>query len=565
MIRDAADLLRPDATRFEAEVFASTALGIYWASAGIGHRDNNAEAVRNLISAARRHPSARSGAALAAYELLTAPDLRVELRTAADELGLDRPAWADSPAPAPVAAWLGDDPWSSTQAWFVSYDEPQPHVLLAAVVQPAAGVVASLSVTGPDALMEYAVLDAASDIPAPRRPHDPALALAALREALTITDVMWPRTTDELYMQHRALVWARINDHAAPALSLDERLAVDPLPDQLREELREAFLDEFLEARSESHRDRATYLVDVLLDYAAGSMPTHPLSWAPPDAAAFLSDYVPHTVLLLADDVPLLPELSASWVTFLHERIGTDPRWVAPVVDAIEENAADLVESIEDESSWGPADQLSQFLAARGIDTGDAAQVQDAISELTATQNARRLLLATADAPPVGSALRVTVALQGVDPAVWRRLVLPADITLDRLHPAIQAAMGWRSRHEHMWTLSGYSYGEPDPELGFEDEHGLSLYTLTADEDQPLVYIYDFGDEWTHVVRVGQVLFPDEAGEFPRVEDGRGACPPEDVGGAAGYAEFLRTPTGSAYDAGLFDVAAASERVRAAS
>jgi len=152
IIRDAADLLRPDATRFEAEVFASAALGA--------------------------------------------------------------------------------------------------HVLLAAVVQAAAGVVASLSVTGPDALMDYAVLDAASDIPAPRRPHDPALALAALREALTITDVMWPRTSDELYMQHRALVWARINDHAAPALSLDERLAVDPLPDRLRQELREAFLEE----RSDSDR-----------------------------------------------------------------------------------------------------------------------------------------------------------------------------------------------------------------------------------------------------------------------------------------------------------------------
>jgi len=65
VIRDAADLLTPDATRFEAELFASTALGIYWASAGIGHRDADAEAVRKLIAAARHRLSAKSGAALA--------------------------------------------------------------------------------------------------------------------------------------------------------------------------------------------------------------------------------------------------------------------------------------------------------------------------------------------------------------------------------------------------------------------------------------------------------------------------------------------------------------------
>ncbi len=67
---------------------------------------------------------------------------------------------------------------------------------------------------------------------------------------------------------------------------------------------------------------------------------------------------------------------------------------------------------------------------------------------------------------------------------------------------------------------------------GPEDERDESDVTLRALPDR-FRYLYDFGDGWEHdVVVVGP------GGDRPGVVAGEGACPPEDVGGPHGYAEF---------------------------
>jgi hypothetical protein len=54
----------------------------------------------------------------------------------------------------------------------------------------------------------------------------------------------------------------------------------------------------------------------------------------------------------------------------------------------------------------------------------------------------------------------------------------------------------------------------------------------------PVRYRYDFGDDWKHVLEFEETLDAD-SGVYPRCLDGSGACPPEDVGGTHGYAQFL--------------------------
>lgn len=44
---------------------------------------------------------------------------------------------------------------------------------------------------------------------------------------------------------------------------------------------------------------------------------------------------------------------------------------------------------------------------------------------------------------------QVRLELRGSKPPVWRRLVLPGDLTLPRVHDVIQAAMGWQDSHLH--------------------------------------------------------------------------------------------------------------------
>ena len=57
------------------------------------------------------------------------------------------------------------------------------------------------------------------------------------------------------------------------------------------------------------------------------------------------------------------------------------------------------------------------------------------------------------------------------------------------------------------------------------------------------VYSYDYGDGWEIDVKVVKTIKHRDHDE-PLVLDGDGAAPPEDVGGPAGYADFLRTING---------------------
>jgi hypothetical protein len=53
------------------------------------------------------------------------------------------------------------------------------------------------------------------------------------------------------------------------------------------------------------------------------------------------------------------------------------------------------------------------------------------------------------------------------------------------------------------------------------------------------VYEYDFGDSWEHAIVVEKIVPPEAGVKYPRCLKGKRACPPEDVGGIWGYANFL--------------------------
>ncbi len=135
---------------------------------------------------------------------------------------------------------------------------------------------------------------------------------------------------------------------------------------------------------------------------------------------------------------------------------------------------------------------------------------------------------------------QLKVTLGDVRPPVWRRVLVPGGYTLDRLHRVIQHAMGWQDYHLHSFEVAGVQYGEPDPdgELSLRDELDARLDAV-ASKGSRFTYTYDFGDWWEHEVAVEDV-FPAEPYErYPVCLDGQRACPPEDVGGAYGYADLL--------------------------
>jgi hypothetical protein len=140
----------------------------------------------------------------------------------------------------------------------------------------------------------------------------------------------------------------------------------------------------------------------------------------------------------------------------------------------------------------------------------------------------------------VTNTYQLKVTLRGIKPAIWRRLIVPGSLDLERLHRIIQDAMGWEDCHLHSFEVRGTEFGPSDPggwgELEMEPENKHTLERLVAVKDR-FSYTYDFGDSWVHQIVVEKVTPGEPAG--PSCIAGAGACPPEDCGGVWGYAELV--------------------------
>ncbi len=124
-----------------------------------------------------------------------------------------------------------------------------------------------------------------------------------------------------------------------------------------------------------------------------------------------------------------------------------------------------------------------------------------------------------------------------------RRFDVPLKIKLNRLHDVIQAAMGWTDSHLYEFRAGGSGWGVPDSD-GFYDGPMPASKTSLLDviEDvatKTIHYIYYFGDNWHHVIKIEKIDGSIAGAAYPRLVRVIGACPPEDVGGFPGYADFL--------------------------
>ena len=137
---------------------------------------------------------------------------------------------------------------------------------------------------------------------------------------------------------------------------------------------------------------------------------------------------------------------------------------------------------------------------------------------------------------------RLKITLDDVEPKVMRRVDVPFELRLDRLHLVIQAAMGWSNSHLYEIRLGNVAWGTPDSTFLNEqqDARKASLATLLTEYGKKkFSYVYDFGDNWEHSITVEKIADALPEQEYPCLIDAEGNCPPEDIGGFPGYAEFL--------------------------
>ena len=135
-------------------------------------------------------------------------------------------------------------------------------------------------------------------------------------------------------------------------------------------------------------------------------------------------------------------------------------------------------------------------------------------------------------------------------PPVWRRVIVPESFTFEQFHVVIQESFGWGNYHLFQFSPAGYG-SEPviaipsddDWEKPTKNASKTRLSSVFKSENQKYTYIYDFGDDWEHNILLEEIL-PDTALKASCLA-GKGACPPEDCGGAWGYErlkEILKDP-----------------------
>lgn len=141
----------------------------------------------------------------------------------------------------------------------------------------------------------------------------------------------------------------------------------------------------------------------------------------------------------------------------------------------------------------------------------------------------------------------IQVTLTGSDPPVWRRLIVPKTTTLDKLHDAIQKAMGWSSCHPYSFSKGTSWYQEMPENLdeitsNMKECRGVELQTLLCKDGEQMNYMYGMGDGWQHKILLQKSSYPDQLAvpQIPMCIAGEETCPAENSGGIYGYYQRLK-------------------------
>ena len=176
----------------------------------------------------------------------------------------------------------------------------------------------------------------------------------------------------------------------------------------------------------------------------------------------------------------------------------------------------------------------------------------------------------------------IRIELEGSDPLIWRKVIMPAGATYKRLHDVIQNVTNFQSGYpyggyhlfefdlpresrivtdndeaylEHHHYLKNKKHYEerlksmPADMLQFEIRHqerlkievrkpaGLKIDDY-LEKYKKIRYNYDFGDDWWFIIKHEETV-DDYYFGYPTLLDGAEIAPPEDVGGIHGFYEFL--------------------------
>lgn len=96
------------------------------------------------------------------------------------------------------------------------------------------------------------------------------------------------------------------------------------------------------------------------------------------------------------------------------------------------------------------------------------------------------------------SGYQIRVDLEGFKPPIWRRLILPAELSYQELHEILQAAFGWQDNHRWFFEANTDRIEADTAEIIAIDDDFDTL--------DRLLYVYDPDSDWTHQIKIEKRL-----------------------------------------------------------
>ncbi|TFF97609.1 MAG: plasmid pRiA4b ORF-3 family protein [Promethearchaeota archaeon] len=149
---------------------------------------------------------------------------------------------------------------------------------------------------------------------------------------------------------------------------------------------------------------------------------------------------------------------------------------------------------------------------------------------------------------------QLKITLRGINPPVWRRVVLSSYTSFSKLHELIQEYFSWEGYHLHEFyfphpknprdrvRIMGIIEWDEDVDMSYYHflANNVRLCDVLSKDQKRVYYLYDFGDNWIHLIQLEKMYPYDERFVGPLCVGGKRAAPPEDSGGPYGFQENLK-------------------------
>jgi len=127
--------------------------------------------------------------------------------------------------------------------------------------------------------------------------------------------------------------------------------------------------------------------------------------------------------------------------------------------------------------------------------------------------------------------------IEGISPKIIRDVIVDSNISFYKLHHILQILFGWTNSHLYYFDVDEELIGNEDSDGSYLPANKTKLKSLLY-KGKSFEYLYDFGDNWIHKIKVVKVFPADKLGS-PICVGGERNSPPEDIGGVPGYEDLL--------------------------